>query len=65
MKEGGSGMKRSDDDQRIGRHFVNPLYGAGKRSVGSPRRSYLSQTKQRQRVSTRELQDDPGNWSRD
>jgi len=47
MKEGRGGMKRGEDDQRIGDQFMSPLR-TGERPV----------TKQRQRVATRKLQHD-------
>jgi len=63
MDERGNGMKCGEDDQRVGHHFMNLLHRASECTVSKPRRSYFSQSKDRQSVATRELQDYPGNWS--
>src|SRR5690349_16601885 len=60
-----SRVKRSKDNQRIGRHFMNLLYRAGECTVTDPWRGYLSQTKQGERVAACELQKDSGDWNRD
>lgn len=57
------GVKRGQYNQRVRDQFMSLFHIVGKRTVCGPRRSYLCQTKNRQGIAARELQDDAGNWS--
>ncbi len=59
------GVKRGEDDQRVGRHFMDFLHRAGERTIAGPRRNDLGEAEQRQRIAARELQDDPGDRNGD
>lgn len=58
-------MERCDDHQRMRQHFVHFFHIVGKDCILEPRRRNGGKTEQRQCITARKLEDNPGDWHRD
>ena len=47
----GGGVKRGEDNQRVGCHFMDFLHRAGQRAIAGPWRNDFGQTEQRERIA--------------
>ena len=61
VEEGSRGVEGSEDHKRVRKEFVHLLRGTGKGAISRPWRGDLEETKYRQCVAARELQDNADN----